>query len=57
MVDAMGRILYRDECCGTCEHHCFDWGPEEWICSNKKSEFYSDETYYGFCCEDWEARR
>ena len=57
MVDAMGRILYRDECCGTCEHHCYDWGPEEWICSNRQSEFYSDETYYGFCCEDWEARR
>lgn len=43
------------ECCGNCAHHrkiaC-----EEWICGNVNSDYYSVETDYGDCCDDYESK-
>ena len=56
MIDDLGRILLKDECCGTCEHHWYDPHSGEWYCGNAQSEYHADFTHYGFYCPDYEGR-
>lgn len=44
------------ECCGTCKYHEHERIDDGWVCVNPDSEYYSDWTEYGDCCDDWEER-
>lgn len=53
--EEMGLIdPYYHECCGNCARHCKQG--EEWVCGNVNSDYYSLETDYNDCCDEYEPR-
>lgn len=43
-------------CCGTCKWHRKESDVAGWICTNPYSQFDSEWTEYGFCCEEYEDK-
>ena len=43
--------------CGSCAHHEIDRDAEDFVCTNSKSEFFSDWTPHSGTCDEWEEKR
>lgn len=44
------------QCCGKCKWHHQAGFKEDWVCVNEDSEYCTDYTPYGFCCDEYEER-
>jgi len=47
--------MSENKCCGTCQHHVWDKGPE-FMCICTESDAEGEYTMYNETCECWEER-
>ena len=52
----MEELFEEKKCCGTCKHHYYGGEDHGYVCLNKDSEYFTDETEYSHSCDDWEER-
>lgn len=49
--------MFNDEpVCGLCKYHTFDILKGDWECVNAESEYFTDNTDYSDCCDEYEER-
>ena len=46
----------KKQCCGTCEYHRLD-NDIGWVCTNRGSIYWAEETDYTNYCTEWEERK